>query len=314
MPKEFIPHIISGDSITIFHNGAKIFPSSHILYKEICKAVKDKNRAALTKLLSDKPKNLQGLQIKEDKILYNGEPLNTVAVRRLFEIKKAGFDTTSVINFLKNCYKNDHPVVVEKLYEFLESRGLPLTEDGCFIAYKYTKGAPDYWDSYTGCTYQYLPGAHLKANNIENRKIICDLSGEECSKEGMHVGNREYSGDRVDSLFVKVNPKDVLSVPHGFGAKKIRVWELDVLGRVDGQTFSEPVVSDKGKEIKFVQGRTLDCRYKGDGKEIRIAGTIKNVSNMYLELSDYCLRDSNGKWYDYNGKRRLKISNILEVI
>jgi hypothetical protein len=302
-----VPYIISSDSITIFLDGVQTFPSTHILFKDIKNAVKSGDEKKLKSVLTKKI-NKNNLEIRENEVLYNGQPLNTVAVKRLFEMKKEGFDTKPLINFLKNCYKNPFPQVVEKLYEFLSTRDMPLTEDGCFIGYKYTNA--DYWDNYTGKTYQFIPNTHVKANKID--LSFCDMSGEECSENGIHVGNFQYSGGYNTVVYVKINPKDVLSVPVGSGAKKIRVWELDVLDRVDGKK-DVSVVNNKGKDLKYKVGDSLDCQYKdGDGKIIDYVGQIKNVGEKYLELEPGW--DSNRK--DKNKanklKVRLKISNIQE--
>lgn len=311
--KQFISHIISGDSITVFSNGVHIFPSSHLFYKEICQAVKDGDVNKLTKLVNKKATK-EGLEVLDDEILWNGEPLHGTAVTRLFKAKADGFDTTPIINFLKNCQLNPFPQVVAGLYDFLESRSLPLTEDGCFIGYKYCD-KDGYWDSYTHSTYQFIPNTHVKATNIENRGKVCDLSGEECSGQGIHVGNWEYSGNMDNVVFVKVNPKDVLSVPVGSGAKKIRVWELDVLGRVDGVEATESVLSSKGEKIPYVKGAELECKYKAEkGKILHLEGTILNVGSTYIELDGgYSSYDDDGEWHN-SDKRRLKISNILEVL
>lgn len=304
--KTFIPHIFSGDSVTFFLNGTHSFPSTHLNYKEVIEAVKSGNEKELQNIISGK--NRKGLEVLENDVLWNGEVLHTVAVKRLFEIKHAGFDTTPIIRFLENCQKNPFPQIVAKLYEFLESRGMPLTEDGCFLCYKYCNA--DYYDGWTGRTYQFLPGSHVVANNIENRDKICDLSGEECSGEGIHVGNYDYSGSQPNVVFVKVNPKDVLSSPVGHNAKKLRVWELDVLDVVDGKK-EEIVVTSNGKKIDYIVGQELDCHYKnGDGKINNITGTILNIGEMYLELD---------KGYSIDGeintstKRRLKVTNIQKA-
>ncbi len=310
---KYIPHIISGDSITVFSNGVSIFPSTHLFYRDICNAVKAGDEAKLAQLVACKDR--QGLEVLDDEVLWNGEPLHSTAARRLFEIKAAGFDTTPIKNFLKNCQENPFPQVVEKLYDFLESRGMPLTEDGCFLGYKYCN--ENYYDSHTGKTYKFFPYTHVVATNIENKGKICDLNGEECSGQGIHVGNFEYSGHHANVVYVKVNPKDVLSVPVGVNAKKIRVWELDVLGRTDGQQHQAVVVTNDGKSIDYVKGNTLECLYKnGDGKIEHLDGYILNVGDVYLELDEgwerYENDDYDSEWGGF--KRRLKIANIVEVL
>jgi len=304
MTKEYIPHIISGNSITVFINGVSIFPSSHLLYKDVCNCVKEGDKNKLTKLLT--AKTFTGLTLRDDEVLWNGEVLNNTATKRLFEMRKNGFSIEPMKKFLENCQLNPYPVVVEKLYDFLESRGMPLTEDGCFLGYKYCN--QDYYDSYTGKTYQFLPNTVVKAPKTD----YCDLTGHECSEKGIHVGNFEYSGNQQTNgrrvMYVKVNPKDVLSVPHGSGAKKIRVWELEVLSESNG-ILTEEVVTEKGKTLLYTVGEKVLITYRdGDNKVHTYTGFIKNVGNVYLELEKFTKNKT--KCFP-NDKARLKISNIV---
>lgn len=321
MPKTYIPFIETSDSISVYGDEVHIFPRSHLLYSEVVKAVKDGDLAKFKKLIERK--SSQGLQVNDDVVLYNGQPIHNMATERLFKMKSEGYDVAPMIKFLENCYKNPYPAVVDKLFDFLASRGMPITEDGCFLGYKYCN--LDYWDSHTGRTVQYLPGTTVSVP-VED---ICDLSGEQCSNKGLHVGNWEYSGVRARLhnnrrfMIVKVNPKDVLSVPFGQDAKKIRVWEMYVVKEITQETdiITESVVDEDGDYSVFRVGQFLNCIYlNGDGKEVGFSGYIKNLGDTYLELESgwtstnptyeaaYTKAGSN-----QTTKIRLKIANILET-
>ncbi len=318
MAKTYIPYTFAGSSISVYLEDVHIFPSSHLLFKKVVELVKAGNLPALKKLME--AKNQDGLSVKDDVVLYNGEPLTTGAAKKLFELKAAGFDVAPMIKFLENCYKNPYPAVVEKLYEFLESKGMPITEDGCFIGYKYCN--QDYFDSYTGKTYKYLPNTFVTMPRVD----FHDLSGSECSHHGLHVGNWEYSGVKDNNynnglygrrnMLVKVNPKDVVSVPYGSEAKKIRTWEMYVIKELTQTTdiVDSLVANEEGEAdyTQFVVGSRIVGIYKdGDGKSIDYKGVIKNVGSAYIELEAGWKSNTSTK--DRGYKVRLKIAN-LEVM
>lgn len=318
MVKENIPFIYAGNSITVYmDNEVYIFPNSHLLFNEVVRAVRDGNVSAVRSLIEKR--SYKGLEIGDNVILYNGEPLHGVAVERLFSMKALGFDITPMVKFLENCQLNPYPEIVAKLYDFLESKGMPLTEDGCFLGYKYCN--KDYFDSHTGKTVQYLPNTVVSVP----REDYKDVTGHECASKGLHVGNWEYSGvgnqrnTERKHMVVKVNPKDVLSVPAGSNAKKIRVWEMFVVKEIleSSDKLSDDVVTSSGIVPKYKVGDKLVCLYKdGDGKEIKFSGKIKNIGEVYLELeagwtSTPRLNNTNGRWSAV--KTRLKIANITET-
>lgn len=315
MAKTYIPYTFAGNSISVYLDDVHIFPSSHLLFKKVVEYVKAGNLPALKKLME--AKNQDGLAVKDDQVLYNGEPLTNAAAKKLFELKNAGFDVAPMIKFLENCYKNPYPAVVDKLYEFLESKGMPITEDGCFIGYKYCN--QDYFDSYTGCTYKYKPGTTVTMPRVD----FHDLSGSQCSQHGLHVGNWEYSGVHENgnnngfygrrNMLVKVNPKDVVSVPHGYDAKKIRTWEMYVIKELTQTTdiVDSLIANEEGEAdyTHFVVGQKIVIIYTdGDGKSIDYKGVVKNVGSMYIELEAGWKSNTSSK--DKTEKIRLKIDNI----
>lgn len=299
----FIPHILSGDSISIYLESSDVYhcPNTHFLFNEIVQAVRSGNLKKVTILL--KEQQYKGLKILEDKILFNGREINNFAVQTFFKLRAEGHDIEPMLRFLENSFKNKYPAIVEKLYDFLSSKGMPITQDGCFIAYKFCNR--DFFDSHTGRTIQYIPGTRVEVE----REDICDLSGEECSNKGLHVGNWEYSGMREGRenrrfLIVKVNPADVLSVPRGIDAKKIRVWAMDVLHEIGsvGEKLESTLVDKKGKElVGYKVGQWYSFEYRnGRGKIISCQGKVTNVGSMYMLIRDGYVVS------------RLKIANITK--
>lgn len=176
----------------------------------------------------------EGVVIKEDCIYYNGEELFHDVGRTLFNMKSEGFDTSRFIKFVENLVQNPSMRSVEQLWDYITAYGLSITEDGCFLAYKAV--TDEYLDKHSR-KFDNRPGA---VNKMLRNKVDDDPQSA-CSR-GFHVGALGYSGpngwfyncnDRV--VICKVNPKDVVCVPHDLFHQKIRVCEYTVVGDFQGE-------------------------------------------------------------------------------
>jgi len=149
--------------------------------------------------------------------------------------------------FLENLHENPSMASLDCLYDFLErNQGHPITEDGHFLAYKAVR--PDFKDKFSG-TIDNSVGSHPK---IPRNQVDNDRS-KGCSK-GIHVGNLKYvrsfgvHGDKF--LLVKVNPRDVVSVPLECECQKMRVCEYHVLSEHDRNELLKGLLySEQGKEV-----------------------------------------------------------------
>jgi len=120
---------------------------------------------------------------------------------------------------------------IETLYDFMKSAGIPLTDDGCFLAYKFVGN--DYKDCYSR-TIDNSVGSVVKMD----RNKVDDDPNRTCSR-GLHVGNFEYSGSPSGDrrvVICKVHPKDVVAIPVDYDAAKMRVCEYEVVGEVEKST------------------------------------------------------------------------------
>jgi hypothetical protein len=138
-----------------------------------------------------------------------------------------------MLNFLVNLMDNPSEGSIDQLYTFLEHENLPITEDGCFLAYKAINR--DYTDKYTG-TISNKVGDKVK---MPYEEVTADPT-KHCSS-GLHCGsieyvrsygnfqtneNGEHTGDRL--VTVKVNPSAVVSVPEDSDRQKVRVYRYVV--------------------------------------------------------------------------------------
>jgi hypothetical protein len=108
----------------------------------------------------------------------------------------------------------------------LEASELPITEDGCFLAYKRIAG--DFKDIYTH-TIDNSPG-----QVVEMRRNAVDEDKNRTCSEGLHFCSREYlphygagSGDNK-VVMIKINPRDVVAIPSDYNNAKGRCCKYTV--------------------------------------------------------------------------------------
>ena len=136
---------------------------------------------------------------------------------------------------------SDHAIV--ELFDFMQHEHLPITDDGHFLAYKAVN--KDFKDKWSG-TFDNSVG-----NTVEvDRDNVDSNRNNGCSK-GLHVGSLDYvkgygsedSGDQF--LVVKVNPMDVVSVPHDSRYQKLRCCKYEVVALFTDPLKDSVEMSDK---------------------------------------------------------------------
>ena len=182
------------------------------------------------------------VEIKNDQVLYEGEVVHGSISKRILEFMKQGLPFQPLVNFLNNLMENPSMKSQQELYDFLEHEHLPITEDGHFLAYKAVR--KDYMDKYSG-RFRNMVGDECR----ENRSKVDDDRSKGCSK-GLHAGALNYvagygnvdAGDRI--VIVKINPKDVVSVPTDCNCEKLRTCFYKVVGEYEGELLKPLYSSD----------------------------------------------------------------------
>lgn len=178
--------------------------------------------------------------VKDREVLYRFDPedkwrpLHNALVDRILLMREQGFNPEPMIRLLFNIDENPSEESKKDIYTFLESNRLPVTIDGCFLAYK--KVRADYTDCHTG-KIRNKPGDKPK---MDRKKVDADRT-RTCSS-GLHVCSagylRSFHGART--MLIKVHPKDVVSVPIDYKNSKMRVCEYEVIKEL-GQEDIEKV-------------------------------------------------------------------------
>lgn len=236
---ERIATIISHEGvITLILDGNNyLIDKTHPNYMMIREALVEDDADALNDLV-DIPKAVAtyaegNVEVINGEVIYNGEVLHNTLSDRILNLMNEGFPFKGMLKFLENLMENPSARAVSELYDFLENKGLPITEDGCFLGYK---GIKENWkDRYSGT----IDNSVGNVITFERNKVD-DERAHECSY-GLHVGAleyvRSYCTERV--VIVKVNPKNVVSVPKGHSAQKLRCCEYEVLSEYTGNIHEE---------------------------------------------------------------------------
>ena len=281
-----IPFILTQDStITmVLNNKPYTITNDHLNYNKIVTELKKPKHDIdlITKLIDIKDtlkeytKEDTGIEFDWDTgtITHNGNQIHGTLVDRIFTMYKGGFDFKPMCKFLVNLYNNPSYKAIEELYSFIEYGKLPITEDGYFLAYKKVN------DDYTSCYDNTTPNDIGTIVSMPRQKVD-DNSNNTCSS-GLHLCSYEYlqhfQGCRV--VILKVNPKDVVSIPTDYSNTKARACAYEVIGEVsqeellknksifDQPIFNQPVYDydefeydesdDEFSELEYDEEEALD--------------------------------------------------------
>ena len=221
-------------NITIMLNGkVKCVASDHANYRNVVQALKKNDEDALGKALDiqkavTKYIGSTDVEVRDGCVFYRGEQVRGYIVDRILQQMRAGFGYEPMCAFLENLYDNPSPESVEQLFKFLEDHGLVLTDDGCFLAYKYVDKRADgkfyaNWSNKDGTHNESGPGSVVRMPRSE----VEHNPAKSCAP-GLHVGSMEYVQSSEWVMTCKVNPKHVVSVPnHESG--KMRTCQYEVI-------------------------------------------------------------------------------------
>lgn len=235
-------HLISDSgTVTVFVNGKpNVFAPDFPHMDKVKKAIAEKNTDEIVRLGS-LPRAIEtysgnNVKIENGVVYYKNKPLHNSLTKRILKLMTEGFPFNSMLKFLENLMQNPNFHAVNELYNFLVNRNLPITENGCFLAYKAVRS--DYMDWHSGTISNKVGETppRLERNEVD------DDRRKECSN-GYHVGAIEYVSDfhrgEGHVIIVEVNPADVICVPSEEQFTKCRVCFYTVVGEMDGELLAQ---------------------------------------------------------------------------
>jgi len=256
-------YAINTEAIILFINGKNIrVEKTDQRYPKIIKVFqlpKDEQEAEVEAILNKVVKadkvieETEGFDIQGEEIFYKGEKLPKAFSDKVLSIIADGLPLEHFEKFWANLEQNPSAQSVKELTEFLDYKELPLTEDGCFLAYKGVNY--NYFSSHGNLNTKVIQGEVNSDGQIYNgvgsvievrRRDVDDNREKHCSF-GLHAGSLDYArGFASRMVVVKINPADVVSVPSDCNCQKVRVCKYEVMSDFV-EEITAPVVDEDGE-------------------------------------------------------------------
>jgi len=186
------------------------------------------------------------VEVKTDGVYIDGVRRGGRLIDRIMGMVRRGAKTTERFTLLLERIENNPDVDArESVYDFIAHCNLPITADGCILAYKFVKD--DWTDWYSG-TIDNRVGQTL---SMERSDVNADRNTS-CAP-GLHVCSMKYvkgwvtSNNRLRVIVVKVDPSNVVSVPYSYDMEKVRTCGYEVVSEFnwDGERELEPYVTER---------------------------------------------------------------------
>jgi len=238
-----IPFTYTNDSITVIHQGKPhVVPKGSPQFVNLRQALLDErwadvpNHLTVSKSLTTWAKGKVTVDENLEKFFFEGEAIPADINSRILSMAAAGKDPTPLFLFWERLKRNPSMRSVEQLYSFLKHGNIPITKDGCFLAYKGVKN--DYTDGHSG-TVDNRPGT---VNKMSRNKVSDDP--RTACHYGFHVGAYGYAGTFSQrTVICKVDPEHVVCVPYDHNGQKMRVCEYKVIGNY-GELLPDDIIDE----------------------------------------------------------------------
>ena len=251
-----VPYMISGDgNIALILNGKQFYIQKDDANREdVLRMLKASGSADEILSVIDKATPVatylsdSEVSVIDGVLTYREEEVHNSLTERIITFMQEGLPVQPLVNFLKKLMENPSFSARNELFDFLDHRSLPITEDGCFLAYKVVQY--NYMDKYSGKVNNAVGGSVIMA-----RYGVDDDRGNGCGS-GLHAGTLEYvqsygsfsDDDNSDKVvIVKIDPENVVSVPKDCNCQKMRCCEYTVVRAYEGE-MEHNLYQDDGDE------------------------------------------------------------------
>jgi hypothetical protein len=221
------------------------------------------------------------ITVKHGVVSYNNVPVDNYVTQKILQFMDEKLPVEPVANFLCRIMKNPSRRAVSELYKFLEHKNMPLTPDGCFLAYKGVLS--NYWSKHANRSTRVIRGKVNDSGRIYNgigevieveRNSVCDDASVGCG-EGIHAGSLNYANDWADRdghlMIVKIDPADVVSVPNDCNCQKLRTCKYEVVSEQTDRTPLSDTMTPEDEQL---------ARGYSDGKIDADNGLDSNEDNL----------------------------------
>jgi hypothetical protein len=264
------PYIVQGSQVTVVI-GSKphVVSKSHPMFQKVVEAIKTNDWETVDSIIDPKKVVLEygngNIAVEGDKLFWKGEELHSSLSVRMIRMLQDGFDIKPMVAFMENLMLNPSKRAVTELYGFLEKNNLPITPDGSFLAYKRIR--QDYKDVYSGTMDNSVGSVvEMERNRVDDdQNRTCSTGLHFCSQDYL----RHYGGERI--VIVKINPRDVVSIPNDYNDSKGRACRYEVVDEIDKEKADEAFA-------KSVQEASVrEASVLTDAERVEVARLIQEV-------------------------------------
>jgi hypothetical protein len=272
------PFVMNDSYISLVVEGARyVLNQGHPTFDELSDALRNSKWNKVPKLvtLAAKVANQShgAVTVTKDGVFYKGRKIDSSLTRKITTMLKENLDISFMLKFMDNLYKNPSESAISELFDFLNTAQMPITDDGCFMAYKAVTA--DYKDVHSR-TFDYTVGqvAVMKRTDVNpNRHETCSRGLHFCSLG--YLGS--FGGQKI--MAVKINPADVVSIPSDYNYCKGRTWKFEVIKELSEKTHEAetkdhpymtatviPIAKERKALLAEILGHRTVKRYISRGK------------------------------------------------
>lgn len=243
-----------GKSLSVFYGDGETdtIPESHVSFKTIIDllisgAASDEEIRKHTRVMETVVTKMSALServsVDGREVYFDGDPLRgeiTDIIKKMFQEGKA-LDFKPLVNFLEKAKTNPSLKSVDDLYRWITKGDLVIDPDGDIVAYKGVNVNRDGISVSVHSGTAFVNGEQITGQipNVPGtvismpRSNVDDNEAVACST-GLHAGTYAYASSFASRLLlVKINPRDVVSVPRDSSDQKLRVSRYTVLTQID---------------------------------------------------------------------------------
>jgi hypothetical protein len=218
------------------------------------------------------------VRVTDTNILFDGDPLENALTNHIVRLVREGASAAyaPLVAFLEKVQTNPSDKSVDSLYSWLKDRNFSFTPDGDFIAYKGV--AVDKSGNSISINHgKAIVNGKVYSGAIPNPDgAVVEMPRSEVEANtavgcasGLHAGTWKYASAfaRGRVLVVKINPRDVVSVPDDCEFQKLRVSRYVVLSTIDQEFQGTTYAQDDEEYEDEYEDEWDDEDYWGDGDE-----------------------------------------------
>lgn len=278
--------------------------------------------------------------IRNGVVYFDDDPMDNALTKAILSFLEDGEDFGPLIKFFDKVMSNPQPESREQFYRWIEFHDFPIDEDGDIVAYKsvYSNGDGTYRSCHAG--HAFVNGVEVNGYVVQSVGDVVTMPRSEVQHDpdvachvGLHAGTFEYastfSGDTL--MHVKINPRDVVSVPHDCTSQKVRLCRYEVEGFAENEYKGARFRRDEDEaaplddedyldewESEFLddpadedyddeeQDETVDERpFSGNSSKFRVGDRVQIKLGVY----------GNRSAFEFDGEKRLAdLIGVYEVV